>query len=104
MQTLNALDSDNIRARAFNIRAHHVQKVRQIYNMRLLRRVFNRRRPLRKHRRQHNIHRRADTDNIEVHVPANQLIRFCINNPIRDACRRAERLKPLTMLVNRARP
>lgn len=68
-EALHAAHLDDVGARAGDLRAHRVQEVREIDDMRLLRAVFNDGHPAAQHRREQNVHRRADGDDVEIDVP-----------------------------------
>ena len=72
VQRLDAADLDHVGACAGNLRAHGVQEVRKIHDVRLFGAVFDNRHAAAKHCCEQDVHRRADGDNIEINVAAAQ--------------------------------
>ena len=72
MQRLDAANLDHVGARAGDLRAHGVQEVRKIDDMRLLGAVFDDRHAAAEHCRKQDVHRRADGDDIKINVAAAQ--------------------------------
>ena len=105
VQALDAADLDDIRARALDVRAHGVQEVRQVDDMRLLGAVFHDGLALGEHRGEHDVHGRADRYHIKIDVRAVQALlgRFGADvTALGQRDRGAERLEALDMLVDRA--
>ncbi len=69
--------------------------------MGLLRRVFQNRPALRKSRRHQNIDGRAHAGNIQINMTSHKALRTGSDHAVRNLHRRAQRLKPLDMLINR---
>ena len=97
-------DTDDIRARALDARAHRVQEVRQIHNMRLLGGVVDDGRTVRLGCGKHHVNRRADRYAVKNNVRARQHVRFRLDAPAHLFYICAQHPEPLEVLVNRARP
>ncbi len=104
VQLRHALDTDHIRTRALDIRAHAVQKVRQINDMRLLRRILNHGGTLRHHCRHHHVHGRTHSHHIHIDMVPLKLHRLRDNQAVLDSYTRTERTKAFDMLVNGTKP
>ena len=105
VQALDAADLDHVRARALDVRAHGVEEVRQIDDVRLLGAVLHDGLALGQHRGEHDVHRRADRDNVEINVCAVQALFGRLGADVTalgQGHRGAERLEALDMLVDRA--
>ena len=97
---LDAADLDRVRTGAAHVRAHQVQKVRQVDDVRLLRRIFDDRQPLRPDGGEHDVHGRADADHVEIDRAAHQRVRGRGDHGVLCPDPRAERLKALDVLVD----
>ena len=101
LQMLDAADLDDVGAGAADVRAHRVQEVREVDDVRLARRVLDDRQPLRLHGRQNDVHRRADRDHVEVNVRAAQLLCGDLDHAVVERICAAQRIEALDVLVNR---
>src|SRR5699024_6926853 len=102
---LDAADLDDVRARALDVRAHGVQEVRQVDDMRLLGAVFHDGLALGEHRSEHDVHGRADRYHVKIDVRAVQALLGRFGADVTALGQRdcgAERLEALDMLVDRA--
>ena len=70
VQALHARDADGVGAGALDVRAHGVEEVGEIDDVRLLRRIFDDGRAVRQSRGHHDVHGRADGDHVEINVRA----------------------------------
>ena len=75
MQAFHAVDDDFIRTGALDISTHLIEEVCQIYDVRLLCHVFHDGLSLCKDSCQHDVHGRANRDNIEINMAADQTLR-----------------------------
>ena len=64
VETLYPTDLDDIRTGTHDIGAHGVQKVRQVYDMRFFRRIFDHGQTLGTNCRQHGVHGRTHGNNV----------------------------------------
>ena len=99
----HAVDLDHIGAGAAHIRAHHIQEVGQIDDMRFTGHIFEHRGAFGQHRRQHGVHRRADRDGIKEHMRTVQRARLDMDLAVLDRILRPQRGKRLEVLVDGAR-
>ena len=65
-ELLHAADADGVRAGALDVRAHGVEEVREVDDMRLLGGVFDRGDAIGEDGGHHDVHRRADADHVEI--------------------------------------
>ena len=72
VQFFDAVDLHGIGAGAADVRAHGVEEVRQIDDMRFSRRVFNDRTAAGRHGGEDDVHRRADGDLVKIDARAAQ--------------------------------
>ena len=72
VQRLDAAHLDDVGARAGDLRAHGVQEVREVDDVRLLGAVFDDRHAAAQNCRKQDVHRRADGDDIKIDVAAAQ--------------------------------
>ena len=102
MELLHAVDLDGVRTGAAHVRAHGVEEVRKIDDVRLARRVFNDRASLGEHGGDHDVHRCADGDLIEIYARAAQPSAGDVRgDKIGNIDIRAESVHALDMLVDR---
>ena len=102
MELLHAVDLDGIRTGAAHVRAHGVEEVRQIDDVRLARRVFDDRASFGEHGGDHNVHRCADGDLIEIYARAAQPSAGDVRgDEIGNIDLRAEGVHALDVLVDR---
>ena len=104
LQLANAANLNDIGSRAGYLRAHGVQEVRKVNDMRLLRAVFDDRHAAAKNGSKQNVHRRADGDNVKVHMAALEAAFGCVRADIAAQLlhARAHRFKALDVLVDGA--
>ena len=99
-----AADLDDVGSRASDVRSHRVEEVREVDDVRLLRRVLDDRQSLCAARRKHDVHRRADRYHVEINMRSDKSLlaagRFD-DRAVYESCLRAERLKALEVLVDR---
>ena len=100
---IHAVNRNHIRSRASDMRAHLVQKCRDVDNLRLLRRVFNRRAAFCVHRRHHDIDCCADRGNIQEDFCTDQFFRFDRITTFLIINLRSQRFKALEMQIDRPR-
>ena len=102
LQLANAANLNDIGSRAGYLRAHSVQEVRKVNDMRLLRAVFDDRHAAAKNGSKQNVHRRADGNNVKVHMAALEAAigRICADIAAQLLDARAHRLKALDVLVD----
>ena len=102
VELFHAVDLYCIRSRAADVRAHGVEEVCKVNDMRLARRVLDNGAPLGKHRRQNYVHCRADRDLVKIDPCAAQSpspgVR--VDKAVSYVHVRAERSHALDMLVN----
>ena len=102
VELLHAVDLDGVRTGAANVRAHGVEEVGKIDDVRLARRVFDDRASLGEHGGDHNVHRRADGDLIEIYARAAQPSAGDVRgDEIGNIDLRAEGVHALDVLVDR---
>ena len=104
-QRLHAAHLDDVRARAGDLRAHGVEKVGEVDDVRLLGGVFDDGRAAREDRADHDVHRRADGDDVEIDTPAGQTVfgRSGADEAVLQLHLRADGLEALDVLVDRPR-
>ncbi len=104
-QPRNALDSNVIGSGALDVGAHRVQKVRDVDDMGLLSRVFDRRNAFGAGRRKHDIDCCADADHIQENMSAMQSVGDDANDAVANIGRirsqRSELGKTLEMKIDR---
>ena len=104
VQALHAADLDHVRARALDVCAERVQEVRQIDDMRLLCAVLHDGLALCQNRCEHDVHGRADGDNVEINMCAVQAVLGRLDPDVTALGQSdlgAERLEALDVLVDR---
>ena len=106
VERLHTADTDHARARARNIRAAGIEKVRNIDDMRLTRGVLKRGHALGEDGGEHDVDRRADRNDIKIDLIAAQAVLGRLDVQITRRAEvdpRAERLKAFDVLIDRAR-
>ena len=104
MQAFYTADFNNIGASALNVRAHCVQEVRQIDNVRLLCAVFHNGLALGQNSGEHDVHGRADRNNVKINMCAVQAVLGCLHPNVTALGQRylcAQSFKTLDVLVDR---
>ena len=102
VELLHAVDLDGVRTGAANVRAHGVEEVGKIDDVRLARCIFDDRASLGEHGGDHNVHRRADGDLIEIYARAAQPSAGDVRgDEIGNIDLRAEGVHALDVLVDR---
>ena len=104
MQALYTANLDHISTGALNIRAHCIQEVRQIDNVRLLRAVLHNRLTLGQNSCEHDVHGRADRNNVKINMCAVQTVLGCLDPDVTALGQRylcAQSFKTLDVLVDR---
>ncbi len=102
VELLYAVDLDHVGAGAVDVRAEGVEKVREIDDMRFLRHIFEDRQALGFYGGEHDVDGRADGDDVEIDVPPEEVLGLDADKAVPDVDGRAQRLKTLDMLVDRA--
>lgn len=98
---LDAADLDNVGACAADVRAHRVQEVREIDDVRLTRRVLDDRKAPGLDSCEDDIHRRADRHHIEINVGAAQRVGRNLDHTVVERIGAAQRVEALDVLVDR---
>ena len=103
VQGVDTVDLDGIRARAADVRTHGVQEVGKVHDMRLTRGVFDHRAAFGKNAGNHDVHRRADRDLVQIDPRAVKpaVLRIGIDITAADIDLGTEGTHALDMLVNR---
>ena len=102
-EALHAPDLDGVRARALDVRAHGVEEVGKVNDVRLARRILDHGAAARKRCRDDDIHRRADRDLIQIYLcPVQAAVRrIGIDKAVFHLDVRAHRGHALDVLVDR---
>ena len=102
VQVLHAVNLDHVGAGAADIRAHRVEEVGEIDDMRLFRSVFDDRQAARLDGGKHDVDRRADRDLIHIDRAAGQVVCRGVDHGVFDRDRRAEHFEALDVQIDRA--
>ncbi len=104
VQFLHAFDDDAPRAGALDLRAHLVEEIREIHDLRLGGGAVDDGRALGEHRGHHHVVRTEDGGALfaaEVHLRATEFARKNLHIAVLDAVHRAQRLEALEVKVDR---
>ena len=103
-QLCDSLNLDGVCARALDLRAHLIQKVREIDDFRLLRSVLDIGCPFRENRCHHDVFCRADARKVQINRIPDQPLRagYRLHIGVCAGDDRAERLETLEMQIDRS--
>ena len=100
MKLFHTADFDNVRSCADNIRAHRVEAVREVNNVRFFRGIFDNGKTFRLNCRHNAIYRRTDGVFVKENLVSDKPVCGEVNHTAVDFTPRAECREALEVLVN----